>query len=1086
MRDHDSRSTDVAARPQGDPVAHAARSPHPQDLSALLQDITASKRAEILLGGHNRLLEMIATGQPLAATLDALVRFIEQQSPGMLGSILLLDRDGLHVRHGAAASLPGSFIAAVDGQPIGPAAGSCGTAAFRNEAVIVEDIATDPLWERYRGVALGHGLRASWSTPIFDEQRRVLGTFAMYYPQPGRPDPRHLELIALATHVAAIAIVHERAERSRLESEARLVKAQRVAHMGFLEWNLRTQQLICSDEVYTLYGVERGALPTTPEFVAALVHPDDMERVRASLEQAIRRIKPYAIDHRIRRPDGSVIWVHAQAELQHDAEQGADILLGTIVDITERKEAESAALRQSQLYAALSQCNQAIVQSAGEAELLPRICQAAVRSGGLNMAWIGLLDPATGRIHPVAADGIGTEYLQGIDISVDAALPTGRGPTGTALRENRLYWCQDFQDDPGSAPWRERARAFGWRSSAVIPLHRKGVPVGTLTLYSDTPHAFDAQTQALLVSMARDLDYALDHFVLEADREKAEAALRASERHLRTIVETEPECVKLISADGQLLEMNAAGLAMLEADSVDQLRRRPLLDYLVPEYRDAFVDLQRRVLQGQSDRLQFEIVGLRGTRRWLETHAAPMRDAQGHIEAVLGVTRDITEQRRNEERIRYLANFDALTGLPNRAQLEDHIQYAIHLARRNNGLLAVMFVDIDRFKDVNDTLGHSVGDAVLVEVARRLMTLLRAEDTVSRLGGDEFVLVLPGSDARGAAGFAQRLLQAIAEPFPHRHHELSLTASIGVAMFPEDGEDMETLARKADTAMYRAKHEGRNGYRFFTAEMQARAARSMQLLNALRQALDREQLQVHYQPQLSIGSQRLVGAEALLRWHHPQLGAVAPAEFIPVAEESGLILAIGEWTLRSAIRQLRRWMDAGHPSMVVAVNLSAVQFRHPNLPELVARLLDEHGVPADRLELELTEGAAMHDPLKAIEVMDELHRRGIRISIDDFGTGYSSLNYLKKFKAYKLKIDRSFVRDIGSDQEDRAIVAAIISMSRNLGLLTIAEGVETAEQLAFLRGQGCDEAQGYLYGRPVPAEEFEAFLVPGRAWPDID
>ena len=1084
MRDHDSRNPDV------DDPAHAALGPdqalgsRADGLSALLQDISARKRAEVLLGGQNRLLEMIASGRPLAATLTALVRFIEEQSPGMLGSVLLLDRDGVRVRHGAAPSLPGAFMDAVDGQPIGPAAGSCGTAAFRRQSVVVEDIATDPLWESYRAVAMPHGLRACWSTPILDEQRRVLGTFAMYYRQPARPEAQHLELIDLATHVAAIAVTHDRAERARSDSEARLIKAQRVARMGFLEWNLQTDEVICSDEVYAMYGVERGALPTTPEFIAALVHPDDLERVRASLDQAIRRIRPHAIDHRIRRPDGKVIWVHAQAELMTDPEQGTEILLGTVVDITERKQAEASAQRLSQLYAALGQCNQAIVQSTSEADLLPRVCQAAVRFGGLDMAWIGMLDQDRGRIRPVAAHGAGTEYLEGIDITTESDSPSGRGPTGTAVRENRPYWCQDLARDPASRPWRERAREFGWRSSAAIPLCRKGVAVGALTLYSDTPQAFDAQTRNLLVEMGSDVSYALDHFAVEAEREKAQAALRASEHHLRAIVETEPECVKVVDAQGQLLEMNSAGLAMLEADSLEQLRRHALLDLIVPEYRDAFVELQRRVLQGESDRLQFEVVGLKGSRRWLETHAAPMRDARGRIGAMLGVTRDITEQRRNEDRIRYLANFDALTGLPNRAQLEDHIQYAIHLAKRNNGLLAVMFVDIDRFKDVNDTLGHSVGDAVLIEVARRLKTLLRAEDTVSRLGGDEFVLMLPGSDARGAARLAQRLLQLIAEPLPHQQHELSLTASIGVAMFPEDGEDMETLARKADTAMYRAKHEGRNGYRFFTAEMQARAARSMQLLNALRQALDRGQLQVHYQPQLSIESARLVGAEALLRWHHPQLGAVPPAEFIPVAEDSGLILPIGEWTLRTAIRQVRRWMDAGHAPMVVAVNLSTVQFRHPNLPDLVARILDEERVPADRLELELTEGTTMHDPLKAIEVMNELHRRGVRMAIDDFGTGYSSLNYLKKFNACKLKIDRSFVRDIGTDQEDRAIVAAIISMSRNLGLRTTAEGVETAEQLAFLREQGCDEAQGYFYGRPVPADAFEAFLAPDRRWPD--
>jgi diguanylate cyclase (GGDEF)-like protein/PAS domain S-box-containing protein len=732
--------------------------------------------------------------------------------------------------------------------------------------------------------------------------------------------------------------------------------------------------------------------------------------------------------------------------------------------------------RLTQLYAALSQCNQAIVRCSSEAELFAQICRDVVTFGGLKMAWIGMLDEHGKQIRPVGSFGAGTEYLADLQISVDADEPTGRGPAGSAFRENVPFWIQDFQRDPATLPWHERAARFGWAASAALPLHRNGVTVGLFSLYADVADAFDADVRKLLLEMAIDLDFALKNFEREAQREQAERALRESEQRLRTIIETEPECIKIIDNDGQLLEMNAAGLAILEADSLEQAQQCDLLNFVVPAYRDSYSALHQRVMRGESGILEFEITGLKGTQRWLETHAAPMRGANGEIAMLLCITRDVTARKQAEQRIQYLAHFDALTGLPNRIQLDDRAKYAISLAQRNQGSVALMFLDLDHFKDINDSLGHSIGDALLVELARRLRLALREEDTVSRLGGDEFIFLLNGVDAQAAAHIAQKLLDVIADSYRIEHYDLHVTGSIGIALYPGDGADLETLFKNADAAMYRVKQEGRQGYRFFTAGMQERLARHLQLVNALRHALERGQLHVHYQPQVSMQDGRIVGAEALLRWTHPELGSVSPAEFIPAAEDSGLILPIGEWVLRHAARQAKVWMRDGLAPLVMAVNLSAVQFRHADLPNLVTRILDEEGLPPEYLELELTEGVAMHDPQGAIAVMNNLHERGVRMSIDDFGTGYSSLSHLKKFKIYKLKIDQSFVRDISTDPEDRAIVGAIIHMAKSLGLRTIAEGVETAGQLAFLREQGCDEMQGYYYSKPLPADRFELFV----------
>jgi diguanylate cyclase (GGDEF)-like protein/PAS domain S-box-containing protein len=459
---------------------------------------------------------------------------------------------------------------------------------------------------------------------------------------------------------------------------------------------------------------------------------------------------------------------------------------------------------------------------------------------------------------------------------------------------------------------------------------------------------------------------------------------------------------------------------------------------------------------------------------------SPVRQADGRITHYVEIMENITEKIRTEEHIERLVHFDQLTGLPNRSLLSDRFKYALSLAQRGGEPLAVMFLDLDHFKNINDTLGHTIGDQLLMEMARRIKATLREEDTVSRQGGDEFMLILHATDADGAAYVATKLIEAVLQPYIIGQHELITTASVGIAIYPNDGEDLETLSMNADTAMYRVKRAGRNNFCFYTPEMQAHSARALQLANALRHALERNELQLHYQPQLSLQDGHIVGAEALLRWRHPELGMISPAEFIPIAEDSGQIIPIGEWVLRTAAKQLKDWIDSGLPPLVMAVNLSSVQFRQANITGLITHILDEVKLPHKYLELELTEAVAMGNPLVAIEVMNQLHKQGIRMSIDDFGTGYSSLSYLKKFKVYKLKIDQSFVRDLTDDPDDKAIVSAIINMASSLGIQTIAEGVETAGQLTYLRLQGCDEAQGYYFSKPLPAEQFEAFVRKGQ------
>ena len=466
-----------------------------------------------------------------------------------------------------------------------------------------------------------------------------------------------------------------------------------------------------------------------------------------------------------------------------------------------------------------------------------------------------------------------------------------------------------------------------------------------------------------------------------------------------------------------------------------------------------------------------------GSYRWMSVRGRVVkRNDRGLATRMLGVRMDITEQKEAAERIRRLAHFDALTDLPNRTLLNDRLTGAIAAVARNHEPLAVLVLNIDKFKNVNDMFGRSIGDELLVEVARRMQSVAGEEDTVARTGGDEFVMILPRADANRSSHAAQQLLESLSAQYRAEKLELVVTFSIGIAMYPSDGRDFDTLLKCADIAMHHAKHDGHNHYVFFTVEMQVRSARKLLLENALRRAIERSELHLHYQPQVSLSDGRISGAEALLRWEHSDLGNVSPGEFIPVAEDSGQILQIGTWVLRNAVAQLRAWLDRGLGPMTLAVNLSSVQFRHPNLPELIGRILEEARLPPHYLELELTERVAMGDPLGAIAAMNKLHQLGVRMSLDDFGTGYSSLNYLKRFRTYKLKIDQSFIGGVTQDSEDRGIVRAIINLAASLGLQTIAEGVETAGQLEFLRAQGCAEAQGYYFSKPLPPDRFEALV----------
>jgi len=454
-----------------------------------------------------------------------------------------------------------------------------------------------------------------------------------------------------------------------------------------------------------------------------------------------------------------------------------------------------------------------------------------------------------------------------------------------------------------------------------------------------------------------------------------------------------------------------------------------------------------------------------------------VRDSAGNTTHFVAVFSDISQANEAKERLQFLAHHDALTGLPNRVLFKERVQEALNRANRHGSLVGVLFIDLDRFKDINDSLGHGMGDQLLQAVTTRLKACVRATDTVARLGGDEFtVLVEDLGQSQDAARVAEKVLAALADAFALGDHQVFVSGSIGVTCYPQDGGDAETLLKNADAAMYRAKESGRDNFQFFSAEMNARALDRLVMTNNLRAALERDEFLLHYQPIFDLASGRLNAVEALVRWQHPKDGLVPPGRFIPIAEESGLIAPIGEWVLKTACAQMKAWIDAGIAPRRMAVNLSARQFKQKDLTQRIAAILQETGLAPQFLELEITESMVMADPAEAEKVLRQLHDSGIMLAIDDFGTGYSSLSYLKRFPIDFLKIDRSFVRDIPQNTDDVAIARSIIALAKGLDLRVIAEGVETQEQRTFLDMEGCEEAQGYLLGKPADAGAIERML----------
>jgi diguanylate cyclase (GGDEF)-like protein/PAS domain S-box-containing protein len=748
------------------------------------------------------------------------------------------------------------------------------------------------------------------------------------------------------------------------------------------------------------------------------VHPGDRPELERLWKEALGLRSSFNAEYRLRRADGQYGWIQHAAVPVHSEGGRLAGFLATCHDITERRDAELSARENER------------------------------------------------RIRMIADN-------------VPVRIAYYDGPTLTCRFSNRAY-AQTFGFTEESILGRTVPEVIGAEGYRQIEPYIERVMKGESVVYERSVRDASGAERVLEVTLipqrgaSGDSVAAFAHISDITRHRQAEQVVRESEERLRKFADATDEGIAF-QEGGILVDCNQAVLRMT-GYTYDEIVGTEIISYVAPDCRE---DVLEKVRTGYESPYESALLHKDGRRIPVEFAGRVMPFKGKNYR--MSVVRDIRQRKEAEARIQFLAHHDTLTGLPNRALLMDRLEFILASARRHGSQVAILFIDLDNFKTVNDSLGHAAGDQLLRIIARRIQESLRSADVVSRLGGDEFLVVLPELESEHApVQVAEKLLPAVSETVSLEGQSLTVSPSIGISLFPRDGATADALIKNADAAMYLAKERGRSNYQFFNERLSQAAFRALQLETRMRQAIREQSFELHYQPQVRVDDGSVTGMEALIRWRQEDGSWLPPNEFIPVAEQRGLIMPIGSWVLRGACRQNREWQLAGLPSLPVAVNLSAIQFKQRNLVDEVERSLAESGLEARFLEFELTESMLMEDVTAIARTLESLKALGVRIAIDDFGTGHSSLMHLKRFPIDKLKIDRTFVRDVPVDADDVAITAAIIDLARNMSITSIAEGVERSEQLAYLRNRGCQEMQGYLVSRALPPREMAAWLAGHR------
>lgn len=826
-------------------------------------------------------------------------------------------------------------------------------------------------------------------------------------------------------------------------------------NLNFVEKTL--QSIWVSENIERLLGyTQEEAL--APDWWYSHVHPNDREAAVSVRQSVLFADGQLTHDYRFFHRTGRVVWILDELRLVRNMDGRPLEIVGAWLDISEHK-------RDELIRGAHQSALDLIVTNQPLAVILNDIAQRLETISPDMLVSILLLDKHTGRLKHNVAPSLPDDYIAAID---QLKIGDGVGSCGTSAWRGEPVIVSDIDQHPYWQPYLELTRKANLHACWSVPFKDEaGRVLGTFSIYYHTPREPVPADLALI-----------NEFVSIAALAVQKVYATETLKQAAAVFESTREGVVITDLQSRIVAVNRAYTEITGYSEAQVLGKNPKIVQSGRHDKSFYQAMWSSLTQvgywcGEvwSRRSNGEIYP-----QWL-TISTVCND-RNEPSNYVGVFTDITQTKQSEARLMHLAHYDPLTDLPNRLLVQSRLHHAIERAQRHNYRIATLYLDLDRFKNVNDSLGHPVGDELLIMLASRLKKRLREEDTLARLGGDEFLLVLENiKDTSEPATVAQTLINLLATPFIlPSGHEIFINASVGISVFPDDANSVTELIQHADMAMYLAKQEGRNTYRYHTEALSTAANERLILETHLRYALTAGEFVLHYQPLIHAGSGRVVGVEALVRWQPPNKAMVSPGKFIPIAEETGLIVPLGEWVLRTACAQGRAWIDAGLPPLVMAVNLSVRQFQSANLIELTQRVLEETKFPAICLELELTESMFMEHAEQSIDTLKTLKALGVSLAIDDFGTGYSSLTYLKRFPIDKLKIDQSFIHGLADDPNDREIAATIIAMARSLKLAVLAEGVESEQQLDFLRQHGCDYYQGFLFHRPVPALEFEAWL----------
>ena len=820
-----------------------------------------------------------------------------------------------------------------------------------------------------------------------------------------------------------------------IESEERLRLSLMYGEIGTWDWDIRTSEIYWCDHISVLMACPEGRQNGTYEGFLNSIHPDDRQHMVNSMNGCVEESTKYNIEHRVIWPDGTIHWLHQRGGVIRDTDGTPLKMLGVVQDVTSKK------LEEMEL-AEIDTRLRTIIDAAPDAVVL-------MNAEGVLTGWNGQAENIFGWTreetigHMLHDMIIPPQYRNAHIQGLKHFLASGHGP---ALNK-RIEITGLHRDGHQFAI-----------ELAISPVKQKGKHEFCAFIHDITARK---ENQSLLLRAKEG-----------AERSSAEliSYIQAIDQHA---------LVSVADPFGHIIQANDKFCEVSGYSREEMLGHDHRIINSGIHQSAFFVEMWATIIRGDIWRGEICNRAKNGSLYWVDSAIVPLKNVNGQIVRYISVRVDITKRKESEQHIQSLAYYDVLTGLPNRTLLHDRLGQLIAESHRDKHRFALLFIDLDRFKYVNDSMGHAVGDKLLQVVALRLQECVREVDTVSRISGDEFIVLLRETDARGAARVAGKILNALTIPCDVGTLQIATHASIGISIYPDnaDSEDeINTLIKHADVAMYRVKAEGRSNFLFFAPEMNFRANQLFSMENDMRLALERNEFTLHYQPQANLISGMVCGAEALLRWKHPEKGFVAPSEFVPVAEETGQIIPIGEWVLRTACVQLAEWRRQGMSIFPISINLSISQLRQPKLAQMIIAILKETGLHPNDLELEITESVMMNEAKASMAFLAQMHELGVQLAIDDFGTGYSSLSYLKKMPLDRLKVDQSFVRDIATDENDAAIVRSIISLGHQFKLQVIAEGVETLEQLDFLRTRGCDEIQGYYFSHPLPAEEFAIFI----------